>query len=74
MIEKPRHVRRKPKFIFRLCKRDHLIHLCPAIFVVQEAWYFPGVPPGFESYLASQPSLVDKKSCQCNIQLTPLFL
>jgi hypothetical protein len=59
MIEKPRCVRHKPKFLCRLCKGDHLTHLCPATVVVQEAWSFPRGPSGSESSLASQPSLVD---------------
>jgi hypothetical protein len=59
MIDKFRHVRRKPNFLCRICKGDHLTHLCPATTVVQEAWSFPGGPSGSESSLASQPSLVD---------------
>jgi hypothetical protein len=59
MIEKPRRVRRKPKFLCRLCKGDHLTRLCPATVVVQEAWSLPGGPSGSESSLVSQPSLVD---------------
>jgi hypothetical protein len=58
-IENPRHVRRKPKFLCRLYKGDHLTCLCPATFAVQEVWSFPRSPSGSESSLASQPSLVD---------------
>jgi hypothetical protein len=58
-IEKRRCVRRKPKFLCRICKGDHLTCLCPATVVLQEAWFFPGGPLGSESSLDSQPSLVD---------------
>jgi hypothetical protein len=57
MIEKPRHVRRKPKLLCRLYKGDHLTF--PTTTVVQEAWSFLGGPSGSKSYLTSQPSLVD---------------
>jgi hypothetical protein len=43
----------------RLYKGDHLTRLCPATTMVQEAWSFPRGPSGSDSYLASQPSLVD---------------
>jgi hypothetical protein len=57
-IEKPRRIRRKPKFF----KGDHLTHLCPPIVVVQEARSLPGGPSGSESSLVSQhsnPSFID---------------
>jgi hypothetical protein len=44
MIEKPRHVRRKPKFICRLCKGYHLTCLHSTTTVVQEARSFPRGP------------------------------
>jgi hypothetical protein len=62
MIEKPRRcIRHKPKFLCRICKGDHLTHLCPATVVVQEEWSLPGGPSGSESSLVSHssPSLVD---------------
>jgi hypothetical protein len=62
MIEKPRRIGHKPKFLCRLCKGDHLTHLCPAIAVVQEARSLSSGPSGSESSLVSQhsnPSLVD---------------
>jgi hypothetical protein len=58
-IEKPRRVRCKPKFLCMLCKGHHLTHLCPATIVLQEAWSLTEGPSNSESYLASQPSLVD---------------
>jgi hypothetical protein len=62
MIENPRHIIHKPKFLCRLCKGYHLTRLCPATVVVQEAWSLPRGPSGSESSLVSQhsnPSLVD---------------
>jgi hypothetical protein len=62
MIEKPRHIRRNPKFLCRLCKGDHLTRLFPTTSLVKEAWSFPGGPSGSKSSLVSQhsnPSLVD---------------
>jgi hypothetical protein len=62
MIEKPICIGRKPKFFYRLCKGDHLTHMCPATTMVQEAWSLHGDPSGFESSLVlqhSNPSLVD---------------
>jgi hypothetical protein len=44
MIEKPRRVRRKPKFLCRTCEGDHLTHLCPATVGIPEAWFSPGGP------------------------------
>jgi hypothetical protein len=78
-IEKPRRIRRKPKFLCRICKGDHLTHLCPATVVVQEAWSLPGGPSGSESSLVSQhsnPSLVDTTvmSMQYSADTTLLFL
>jgi hypothetical protein len=62
MIEKPRRIGHKPKFLYIFCKGDHLIHLCPAIVVVQEARSLFDSPSGSVSSLVSQhynPSLVD---------------
>jgi hypothetical protein len=59
MIENPRSVRHKPKFLCRLCKGDHLTHFFPATTLVQEAWYLSAGPSGSDSSLISQPSLVD---------------
>jgi hypothetical protein len=54
IIDKPRHVRHKPKFLCRLCKGDHLTYLCSTTVVVQEAWSLSGGPSGSESSLVSQ--------------------
>jgi hypothetical protein len=59
MIEKPKRIRCKPKFLCRICKGYHLTCLCPAIFVVQEVCSLPGVPSGSESSLDSNLSLYD---------------
>jgi hypothetical protein len=66
MIEKPRRIGCKPKFLCILCKGDHLTHLCPAIVVVQEVWSLSDGPSSSELSLVSQqsnPSLVDEWSC-----------
>jgi hypothetical protein len=73
MIEKPRRVRHNPKFLCRTCEGDHLTHLCPTTAVVQEAWSFPRGPSGSESSLPNLLQLI-QESCQCNLQLTPLFI
>jgi hypothetical protein len=54
-IDKPRHIKRNPKFLCRLFKGDHLTCLCPATTVVQEAQFLSDIPSGFESYFISQP-------------------
>jgi hypothetical protein len=62
MIEKPRCIRHKPKFLCILCKGYHLTRMFPAIVMVQEAQSFSNIPSGSKSYLVSQdsnPSLVD---------------
>jgi hypothetical protein len=43
MIKKPRHIRRKPKFLSRLCKGYHFTRLCPTNVVVQQEWSLRGV-------------------------------
>jgi hypothetical protein len=58
-IENPRRVRRKPKFLCRICEGNHLNHLCPATAPIPKAWSFLGGPLGSDSSLSSQPSLVD---------------
>jgi hypothetical protein len=74
-IEKPKCVRRKPKFLCRFCKGDHLTRLCPANVVVQEVWSMPGGPLGSKLSLVSQPSLVDTTivSMQSSANTTPIF-
>jgi hypothetical protein len=37
-VEKPGWIGRKPKFPCKLCKGDHLTHLCPGIPEVQRLW------------------------------------
>jgi hypothetical protein len=57
MIEKPRRVRCKPKFLCRTCKGDHLTHLCPATVGIPEAWFSLRGPLGSESSLVSPHSV-----------------
>jgi hypothetical protein len=75
MIENPRCVRRKLKFLCRICERDHLSHFFPTTTVVPEMWSLPGGPLGSESSLVSQPSLVDTvvMTMQYSVE-TPLSL
>jgi hypothetical protein len=63
MIEKPKRLRRKPRFLCRTCKGSHLTHLLTVTVGIPEAWGSPKVgPSGYEAYMVSQhfvPSLVD---------------
>jgi hypothetical protein len=62
MIEKPRCLRRKPRFLCRICEGSHLTRLCPVTVGIPETWGSPKVPSGSEAYMVSQhsvPSLVD---------------
>jgi hypothetical protein len=62
MIEKPRRLRRKPRFLCRTCEGSHLTHLCPVTAGIPEAWGSPKGPSGSEASMVSQhsvPSLVD---------------
>jgi hypothetical protein len=52
-IEKPRHLRRKPKFLCRTCEGDHLTRLCPATVGIPEAWFSPEGPLGSEVSVVS---------------------
>jgi hypothetical protein len=62
MIENPRCLRRKPRFLCRTCEGSHLTHLCPITAWILEAWGSPEGPSGSEEYMVSLhsiPSLVD---------------
>jgi hypothetical protein len=78
MIEKPRRVRRKPKFLCRICEGDHLTRLCPATAGIPEVWSSPRGPSGSESSLVSQHSvspLIDMTvmPMQSSPDPTPIF-
>ena len=38
MIENPRHLKRKPRFLCRTCEGSHLTHLCPFTAGIPEVW------------------------------------
>jgi hypothetical protein len=78
MIEKPRHIRRKPKFLCRICEGDHLTRLCPTTAGIPKAWSSPRGPLGSESSLVSQhfvSPLIDMTimSMQSSPDHTPIF-
>jgi hypothetical protein len=52
-IEKPRCVRRKPKFLCRICEGDHLTCMCPTTSRIPEVWSSPRGPSCFELSLVS---------------------
>jgi hypothetical protein len=60
-IEKPRRLRRKPKFFCRTCKGSHLTHLCLITTEIPEAWGSPKSPLNSEAsvvYLHTTPPLI----------------
>jgi hypothetical protein len=64
MIEKPRRLKRKPRFICRICEGSHLTHLCPVTVGIPEAWGSPRGTSASEASMVSQhsvPSLVDTR-------------
>jgi hypothetical protein len=77
-IEKPRHLRRKPKFLCKTCEGDHLIHLCLAIVGIPEAWGSPKGPSYSEASMVS-PHLVSPlieialMLLQYSLNHTPIF-
>jgi hypothetical protein len=48
-LEKPRRIGCKPKFPCKICKGDHLTHLCPDIPEVQRLWSLSASPFDSES-------------------------
>jgi hypothetical protein len=72
-IEKPRHLRRKPKFLCRTCEGNHLTRLCPATAGIPEAWGSPKGPLGSEASVVSPhpvSPLIDMTVMPCNPLLT----
>jgi hypothetical protein len=62
MIEKPRRLERKPRFLHRTCEGSHLMRLCPITAGILEAWVSTKGPLGSEASMVSQhsiPFLVD---------------
>jgi hypothetical protein len=62
MIENPRCLICKPRFLCRICEGSHLTHLCPITAGIPETWGSPKGPSSSEASMVSQhsvPSLVD---------------
>jgi hypothetical protein len=62
MIENPRGLRRKPRFLCRTCEGSHLNRFCPVTARIPEVWGSPKGPSGSEASMVSQhsiPYLVD---------------
>jgi hypothetical protein len=57
MIEKPRRIRHKPRFLCILFKGGHLTRLCPTLVVVEEMYSLSDNPSGSKSSLVSQHSI-----------------
>jgi hypothetical protein len=77
-IEKPRRIGCKPKFPCKLCKGDHLTHMCPDIPEVQILWSLSASSYDYESSeVSSQPIqlMVDKvfMPMQPSVDPTPLL-
>jgi hypothetical protein len=55
-VEKPRRIGHKPKFPCKLCKGDHLTHLCSSLTEVRRLWSLSGSSYDSESSeVSSQP-------------------
>jgi hypothetical protein len=77
-IEKPIRIGRKPKFPCKLCKGDHLTHLCLGIQEIQILWSLSAISFDFESFeVSSQPiqPVVEKVVMmrQSSVDPTPLL-
>jgi hypothetical protein len=55
--EKTRRIGCKPKPPYKICKGDHLTHLCPTIPEIQQVWSLFECPSNLESTLVSQQSI-----------------
>jgi hypothetical protein len=50
-IEKPRRLRRKPKFLCKTCEGIHLTHFCPTTTGILEVWGSPKIPSEFDTFV-----------------------
>jgi hypothetical protein len=57
MIENPRRMRCKPRFLCRTCEGSHLNRLCLINAGIPEAWGSPKGPSSSEAYMVSQHSI-----------------
>jgi hypothetical protein len=53
LIEKPKRLRRKPKFLCRTCEGSHLTRLCPVTVGIPEAWHSPKIPSDSKTTMIS---------------------
>jgi hypothetical protein len=77
-IEKPRHVRCKPKFLCKTCEGNHLTHLYLAIVEIPEVWFSIRGPSVSEASMVSPhpvSPLIDMKimPMQSYPNNTPIF-
>jgi hypothetical protein len=77
-VEKPRRIGRKPKFPCKICKGNHLTHLCHGIPEVQRLWSLSASSSDSESSWVSSQSiqpLVEKvvMPMQSSADTTPLL-
>jgi hypothetical protein len=56
-VKKPRRIGCKPKLPCKLCKGDHLTHLCPGILEVQRLWSLSARSFDSESFEVSSQSI-----------------
>jgi hypothetical protein len=78
-IEKPRCLRRKPKFLCRTCEGNHLTRLCPVTTGIPEAWGSPKGPLDSEAFIVSPHPVslsIDTTvmTLQSSIDQTPIFM
>jgi hypothetical protein len=74
-VEKPRRIGRKPKFPCKLCKGDHLTHLCLGLPEVQRLWSLSTSSSDSEVSSQSIQPLVEKlvMPMQSSADPTPLL-
>jgi hypothetical protein len=75
-VDKTRWIGHKPKFPCKICKGDHLTHLCLGIPEVQRLWSLSANAYDSKSFEVSSQHIhpwLMKWSCRCNLRLIPLL-